>query len=246
MVAPSPVFLAFVAVMVVGAIMAWRGEPAPRFGVFVFVIAGWIVSLCLHEFGHAFFAWRSGDRTAAERGYLTLNPLRYSNAGLSFGLPILFLLLGGIGLPGGAVYVNRAAIPGRVRHSLISAAGPLANAVFAVALAAAVGHFGSDRHLAFWAGAGFLCFLQVTAALLNLLPVPGLDGYGIVEPYLPAHWSRQAAAIAPYGLLAVIAVLWFGPINRAFFSGVTHLTTALGVNSMLVAVGDELFRFWSH
>ena len=74
--------------------------------MFIFVIAGWLVSLCLHEFAHAFTAWRFGDHDVAVRGYLTLNPLKYSNPLLSLGLPLLFIALGGIGLPGGAVYVR--------------------------------------------------------------------------------------------------------------------------------------------
>ena len=53
--------------------------------MFTFVIAGWIVSLCLHEFGHAFTAWRFGDHDVAVRGYLTLNPFKYSNPLLSLG-----------------------------------------------------------------------------------------------------------------------------------------------------------------
>ena len=59
--------------------------------MFIFVIAGWIVSLCLHEFGHAFTAWRFGDHDVAVRGYLTLNPLKYSNPLLSLVLPVLFI-----------------------------------------------------------------------------------------------------------------------------------------------------------
>ncbi|MGL5445395.1 MAG: site-2 protease family protein, partial [[Mycobacterium] stephanolepidis] len=82
---PSPVFLALVALTVAGAMLAWLGgnstEPLARGGVFVFVFTGWVVSLCLHEFGHAYTAWRFGDTQA--RGYLTLNPLQYTDPVLS-------------------------------------------------------------------------------------------------------------------------------------------------------------------
>ena len=84
---PSPVFLAIVAITAVGGVLAWLAaaerKPMAYVGVFTFVIAGWIVSLCLHEFGHAFTAWRFGDHDVAVRGYLTLNPLKYSNPLLS-------------------------------------------------------------------------------------------------------------------------------------------------------------------
>lgn len=240
--APSPVFLGILAIAALAGWDAWREGPGGRFAVFVFVIASWVVSLCLHEFGHAFLAWRSGDRSAAERGYLTLNPARYANTLLSFVLPVLFVVLGGIGLPGGAVYVDRSVIRGRFRHSLISLAGPFSNAVFAAGLAYLIARV--HGHPVFVSATAFLCFLQVTATLLNLLPVPGLDGYGIVEPYLPRHWVAQGARISGWGLLIVMGLLWFPPVNRVFFDAVQHLTAALGVDSFAVYDGQVLFEFW--
>jgi len=241
---PSPVFLFLLGITALGGWLAWQGTSGARVGVFIMVLGGWVVSLSLHEFGHAFWAWRSGDHSAAERGYLTLNPLKYRDTGLSFIFPVLFVLLGGIGLPGGAVYVDRSAIPGRVRHSLISAAGPAANIVFALLLAATLPEGGVTAHAYLWPAVAFLTFLQVTAALLNLVPMPGLDGYGIIEPYLPRRWTRRAQRIAPYGLLIVIAILWIPPVNSAFFDGVAHLTGYLGVDPYLIGIGDRLFRFW--
>ena len=64
-------FLLVVAVTAAVAVLAWLAEasrtPMAYVGVFVFVIAGWIVSLCFHEFGHAFTAWRYGDHDVAVR-----------------------------------------------------------------------------------------------------------------------------------------------------------------------------------
>jgi len=58
-------------------------------------------------------AYSGGDRAVAQRGYLTLNPLKYTHPVLSIVLPLIFVILGGIGLPGGAVWVNHGAIRGR-------------------------------------------------------------------------------------------------------------------------------------
>ncbi|MFB9831590.1 site-2 protease family protein [Actinoallomurus acaciae] len=246
---PSPVFLFVVGLFVLSGLAVWRygtdvGHPA-RFLLFVFVVSGWIVSLCLHEFGHAFFAWRSGDRSVATKGYLTLNPLKYTDMALSFLLPVLFLLLGGIGLPGGAVYIDRGAIRGRLRHSLISAAGPLANLAFAIVLGVVLTQLATSLdHALFWSALAFLAFLQVTAAVLNLLPVPGLDGFGIIEPYLPRAWVAQANRVGGYAFIALMALLWIGPINRGFFSVIYHLTDLFGINSDLTTVGHALFQFW--
>ena len=90
------------------------------------------MSLCLHEYAHARTALHSGDISVGAKGYLTLNPLKYTHALLSIVLPVIFVIMGGIGLPGGAVFIERDRIQGRWKHSLISAAGPLTNVLFAV------------------------------------------------------------------------------------------------------------------
>ncbi len=131
---PSPVFLGIVALWVTGGVMAWYEFGSPIFNVILFVLAGWVVSLCLHEYAHALFAFHSGDHGVASRGYLTLNPLKYAHPVLSIGLPLLFLLLGGIGLPGGAVWVDRHAVKGRLNAAMISAVGPGANLAFLLLL----------------------------------------------------------------------------------------------------------------
>src|SRR3569833_110736 len=211
---PSPIFLFVLGMFALSGLAVLRygtdvGHPA-RFLLFVVVVTGWSVSLCRHEFGHAYFAYRSGDRSVAGKGYLTLNPLKYTDVALSFVLPVLFLLLGGIGLPGGAVYIDRGAIRGRLRHSLNTAAGPLANLVFAIVLGVILTNLATTLdHALFWSGLAFLAFLQVTAAVLNLLPVPGLDGFGIVEPYLPRAWVAQASRVGGFVFLVLLALLWF-------------------------------------
>ena len=73
---------------------------------FLIVLVGWIFSLCLHEFSHALIAYFGGDTSVREKGYLTFNPLKYTHPVYSIVLPLLFLVLGGIGLPGGAVYIE--------------------------------------------------------------------------------------------------------------------------------------------
>ncbi|CAM5291270.1 hypothetical protein SVIOM342S_05704 [Streptomyces violaceorubidus] len=129
----SPVFLGIVAVAAVTGWATWSGfAEQPGLAVFLFVTAAWVVSLCLHEYAHARTALHSGDISVGAKGYLTLNPVKYTHALLSIVLPVLFVIMGGIGLPGGAVFIERGRIRGRWRHSLISAAGPLTNVLFAV------------------------------------------------------------------------------------------------------------------
>src|SRR5512133_27249 len=101
---------------------------------FGIVLFGWLFSLCLHEFSHALVAYYGGDTTVRENGYLTFNPLRYTHPLFSLILPLLFLVMGGIGLPGGAVYIERWRIRNRLWLSAMSLAGPLSNLLIAIAL----------------------------------------------------------------------------------------------------------------
>ncbi|MFG2580438.1 site-2 protease family protein [Streptomyces malaysiensis] len=242
----SPVFLGLFAIMVVSAWAVWTEYSAsPGFAVFLFVVSGWVVSLCLHEYAHARTALHGGDLSIGAKGYLTLNPLKYTHVALSIVLPVIFVIMGGIGLPGGAVFIERHRIQGRWKHSVISAAGPLTNVLFAAALTAP-----------FWLGAtdqvpelfryalAFLALLQVTAAILNFLPVPGLDGYGVIEPWLSYRIRRQVEPYAPFGLLAVFGILWIPEVNQAFFNAVDALMRALGVTEWDTYWGQEFFRFW--
>jgi Zn-dependent protease len=248
----SPVFLGILAVTAVTGWATWTGfAEQPGVAVFLFVTATWIVSLCLHEYAHARTALHSGDISIGAKGYLTLNPLKYTHALLSIVLPVIFVIMGGIGLPGGAVFIERGRIRGRWRHSLISAAGPLTNVLFAVACTAPFwldALDGVPRDFRF--ALAFLALLQVTAAILNLLPVPGLDGYGVIEPWLSYKVKRQVEPFAPFGLLFLIALLWAPPvngfsINGAFFDMVHATLRGLGVSEWDTSTGYGLYRFWS-
>ncbi|MFD6418479.1 site-2 protease family protein [Streptomyces sp. NPDC060194] len=242
----SAVFLGIVAVMGVTGWAVWTGFSASTgFAVFLFVTSAWIVSLCLHEYAHARTALHGGDITVGAKGYLTLNPLKYTHALLSIVLPVLFVIMGGIGLPGGAVFIERNRIRGRWRHSLISAAGPLTNVLFAVVCTAPFWLDALDGvPPAFRYALAFLALLQVTAAILNFVPVPGLDGYGVIEPWLSAKVREQVAPIAPFGLILVFGLLWIPEVNRVFFDAVDALLRGLGVGDVETYCGQDLYRFW--
>lgn len=245
---PSLIFLGLIGLTAAGGAVAWSAgnsaRPMAYAGVFIFVIAGWLVSLCLHEFGHAVTAWRFGDHDAAVRGYLTLDPRRYSHPALSLVLPMVIILLGGIGLPGAAVYVQtRFMTPSR--RTLVSLAGPAANLVLAVLLLVLIRLFLDPAHLVLWAGMAFLAFLQLTAVLLNLLPIPGLDGYDALEPHLSPETQRAVAPAKQWGFVVLLFLLLAPGINRGFFGLVLSLFDVSGVPDVLVGWGDVLTRFWS-
>ncbi|MCX5262194.1 site-2 protease family protein [Streptomyces canus] len=242
----SPVFIGIVAVTAVTGWATWTGfAERTDIAVFLFVTGAWIVSLCLHEYAHARTALHSGDISIGAKGYLTLNPLKYTHALLSIVLPVIFVIMGGIGLPGGAVFIERDRIRGRWRHSLISAAGPLTNVLFAIACTAPFWLNALDGvPLEFRFALAFLALLQVSAAILNFLPVPGLDGYGIIEPWLSHEVKRQIEPFAPFGLLFVFALLWVPQVNSVFFDLVHAVLNGLGVSEAEASIGWSLYRFW--
>ncbi|MGW0660703.1 site-2 protease family protein [Streptodolium elevatio] len=242
---PSPLFLALVAVFGISGAVLWNGSGDQEIPVFLFVMTGWLVSLCLHEFMHAFTALRAGDTSVIDKGYLTLDPLKYSDPLFTFAIPTVFVLLGGIPLTGGAVWIERGLIRGKAQHSLVSAAGPLVNIVFAgvgVALINSSVFDGSSP--AFYAAVVFFTQLQIIAAVINLLPVPGLDGYGIIEPWLPYDFRRSIAPFAPYAPLLLFGLLLTPEINHWFFDQVHTLTNALDVPDEWASAGYRLFQFW--
>ena len=248
----SPWFLLLVLVTLVGGVLCVLGTPQAlregssvllTAGVVLLVLGGWAVSLCLHEFGHAIVAYRSGDWTVRAKGYLTLDVRRYTDVWLSFVLPVAFLLLGGIPLPGGAVWINHGAIRSPALRSLVSLAGPLANLVFAAVLTIAVAVVPMPVGLA--VGLSCLALIQVIAFVLNILPIPGLDGFGVLEPFLPDSAVRLAARVRPWAPIVIFVLIIGVPgVANAFFSAGTALFAAVGGSAQLAAAGYRELLFW--
>lgn len=237
-------FLLLLAVFAGLGALLYSGAGQSSIVVLLFVVAGWVVSLCLHESAHAAVAWIGGDKSVALRGYLSLDPMAYANPALTFGLPILYLLIGGIGLPGASVDIQRNVLRSRWWDSLVSAAGPLANLVFLGLLAVPYltglpERGGAD---AFWSGLGFLAYLQATAIVLNLLPVPGFDGFGILRPHLPYDMQAQSDRIAA-GMGILLLILFFvPPFQVAVRNASIKLTDVAGIERYYVGKGFAMFR----
>ena len=148
-----------------------------------------VFSICLHEFFHAWTALQFGDTTAADRGHLTLNPLRQMGP-MSI---IMFLILG---FAWGAVPVNPAVLRAKNRHApaIVSLAGPATNfGLFLIGFFffgflqtriwnlienEAAGETILQLFLLLGVYNGFLC-------IFNLLPIPGLDGWNALTEYVP-------------------------------------------------------------
>ncbi len=214
---------------------------------FLLVTVGWIFSLCLHEFGHAIVAFKGGDYTVKDKGYLTLNPIHYTHPVYSFIMPLVFLMLGGIGLPGGAVYINHHLLRSKKWESAVSLAGPAVNIISTLILC-----------IPFWTGwihptennyqacaLAFLIQLEISAVIFNLLPVPSLDGFGAISPWLPQDKVEAVLAHSNTIMLMLFLVFWNVPVVRDNFWNLVDLICVwLQIDPELAFNGWKQFRFW--
>lgn len=185
------------------------------------VLVGWIISVILHEFAHGIVAYWGGDYTIKERGGLTLNPLQYIDPVFSIVLPVIVLMLGGIPLPGGVTYIRRDLLRSNFWDTAVSLAGPLMNFILFIACALPLhpkfgwldARAGSQNWTDFQVFLGSMAFLQLVAVVLNLVPVPPLDGFQAVAPYLPED-LREKVTTPPLSnilFMAYFLIIWQAP-----------------------------------
>ncbi len=243
----SPSFLGLsCAFVLMAGIMLFTPQFA-RGAVFPMVVAGWLISLCLHEFGHAFTAYKYGDVTVKDQGYLTLDPLKYGDPMNSVLFPILIVALGGIGLPGGSVFVKTQLFREPWQRAVMSAAGPFMNLVCLVVLMTILNVFSGTMAASpvLRASLAFLALLQITSIVFNLLPVPGFDGWGVIEPWLPRGAREFGYQVAPYASLVVLMLVFFAPPFRDLIWGIVDMIARpLGLNYSWSSQGYRMFQFW--
>ena len=199
----------------------WRFYGALSLGV--------IFSICVHEFSHAYAALKQGDPTAADRGHLTLNPLKQ----MGWWSLIMFAM---VGIAWGRVPVDPSRMRRKWSRAWVAAAGPLANLglflIFAVLGAAAIGSGRSDLPFA------VEVFLRVSAMnmvlfILNLLPAPGLDGWTVLAYFFPRLNRTDSEWIN--GSSLVMLILIFAGIRYLCFAG--DFLTVLTVRGLLLLTG---------
>jgi Zn-dependent protease len=214
---------------------------------FIIVTVLWIFSVCLHEFGHAIVAYRGGDTTVREKGYLTFNPLKYTHPVYSLLMPVLFMMMGGIGLPGGAVYIEHDRLRSRYWETAVSLAGPAMNLLLIVLLCLPFrfGWIDISRGNVVAPSLAFLIQLEISSVLLCLLPIPPLDGFRAISPWLPRETVDRLLAHSDSFIWGLFLILWYVPAaNHGFWSVVSAAANALNIDSYLAFLGRREFQFW--
>lgn len=208
-----------------------------------FVIGVWIVGLCFHEFSHALTSYIYGDNSIIAKGYLTLNPFLFSDARSSIIFPIIILLIGGLPLPGGAVYLRHDLLKTRTHIALTYLAGPSANIIFGIVLCLLANAIPNEANNLNLRGAIVLsAFLQFYSAIFNLLPVPSFDGFGAISVFLPPEMQIQAQKFgAIVFALIIIAIFAFPSVFTPLARLAVTFVIASGVSPELVENGFTNF-----
>lgn len=184
-----------------------------------------ILAITLHEAAHGYVAMRFGDMTAYAAGRVSLNPIRHIDPMGTIAVPLVLLAVakffGGSGILFGwakPVPVNFANLRHPKRDMLwVAAAGPLSNLVMAV-LWAAVAKISISMPDAYFAlplalmGAAGV-FINVIIMVLNLLPLPPLDGGRILVSLLPHRFADAFSRVEPYGFVILLVLLFTGMLN---------------------------------
>ncbi len=180
-------------------------------------------AIIIHEIAHGWTALRLGDTTAKSMGRLTLNPVSHIDPVGSLLVPGMLLLTSAGFLFGWAkpVPVNAARLHNPRRDMMVVAvAGPFSNLLMLLVWAFIAkiclvldGASSAASYLIFHMGAAGL-LINAALMMLNLLPVPPLDGSRVVEGLLPTQIAIMYNKLGQYGLLILIALMFTGLLNN--------------------------------
>jgi Zn-dependent protease len=192
-----------------------------------------VLAITMHEVAHGWVARLFGDSTAAERGRLSLNPLRHVDPIGTVVVPTTLLLATGGQVGFGwakpvPVDKNRLRRPRRDMIA-VALAGPASNLLMATVWAAlcalTVATVGYTEATGAWL-AGVCIFgiwINALLAAFNLLPIPPLDGSRVVLAFLPKAVADRIERFEIFGLIIVVALLWYGwlgPLVEPVFLGI--------------------------
>ncbi|MBS0290632.1 MAG: site-2 protease family protein [Proteobacteria bacterium] len=200
-------------------------------------IAIWILpilfAVTLHEAAHGYVAYKLGDDTAHRLGRITANPLKHIDLIGTIILPLILMLTSpfifGWAKP---VPVN----PNRLRHpkrdfALVALAGPTSNflmAVIWIAILKLCLLLPKSPYLVpliYMSQAGLL--INVLLMVLNLIPIPPLDGSRFISYLLPTPWDKRFDKMTPFGILIILALIFTGVLGQIMYPVINFVQKGL-------------------
>jgi Zn-dependent protease len=211
-----------------------------------------LFAITVHEVAHGWVARRLGDPTAMMLGRLTLNPLKHIDPIGTVILPLFMMFVGGFifgwAKPVPITYQN-------LHHPkrdmiYVAIAGPAANLIMAILWAIVLkislvlsttnsNLYWVFQPLIYMGGAGI--YINVILMVLNLLPIPPLDGGRVVTGLLPGPLSYKFSQIEPFGLVILIALLVTGILGKVLFPVVLLFITLISNSLGVMPVMQYLF-----
>ncbi|MCM3876770.1 MAG: site-2 protease family protein [Thermoanaerobaculia bacterium] len=181
-----------------------------------------LFAVSFHESAHGYVAMKCGDNTARDLGRITMNPLKHLDPIGSLLFPAM-LAFSGLPVFGWArpVPVSLRGVPNpRRANLLVSAAGPLSNLLLALCFGAG---FALLKGVEIPSKAsplyplslifGLSVLVNVSLAIFNLLPVPPLDGFGVVESLVPASAFPAVIFLRRYGFVILVVLMFTGVLG---------------------------------
>ncbi|WP_374090697.1 site-2 protease family protein [Methylomicrobium lacus] len=179
-----------------------------------------IFAITVHEVAHGWIAKKFGDNTADQQGRLTLNPLNHIDWLGTVILPGLLLLTGT-----GFIFGWAKPVPVDARNfknprkdmAWVALAGPVSNLLMAIGwallarLGVVIGIEAISLPLIYTGVAGIS--INLVLALINLLPIPPLDGSRVLTGVLPNYWAWQYNRLERYGFLILLVLLYTRVLN---------------------------------
>ena len=197
--------------------------------VFILLSISLIISISIHEFAHAFIASKLGDPTAKLLGRVTLNPLAHLDP-----LGTFLLLFAGFGwgkpVPFNPIYLKN---PKR-DVAIISFAGPASNFLLAI-LVSIVIHLTPQTDLGLFTLIHYLlymiAFYNLVLGFFNLIPIHPLDGFKVVNGFLPHELSIQWMQMAPYGIWILLVLIMTDTTSKIVTPLITLTMGVLGLKA---------------
>lgn len=185
------------------------------------------ISLAVHEFAHAYSAFKLGDHTAKNQGRLTLNPIKHIDLIGSVVMPLM-AFASGFALIGWAkpVPVDRRNFNNQFKDdAIVSAAGPISNLilafVFFIIFYLSYNHFEITNSLilnVLW----YAFYLNIFLCFFNLLPIPPLDGSHILFDVFPNKYTAKLLNLGLYGSI-ILLVFFYSPLWRYFMQFINFI-----------------------
>lgn len=181
------------------------------------ILVSFVIATSIHEFMHAWVAWKLGDDTARDQGRITLNPLSHFEPVGFFGMCMIAIGFPfiGWGKPVPVAPWRMTRIPRERRKqglALVAIAGPASN-VFQAAIAVIPIQYAVRNGIDLGQLGFFLSWfvtINILLASFNMIPIPPLDGFNILNGILPDFWTPILAPLARYGFPILILLFFIG------------------------------------